>query len=100
MELLLITNKKGGMHMHEDFRLNLIRMTLLKEAESNHLHLDQLDVLFEDKGLGSVSRQLIHDQLEHLQGEAFLKKLSATEYQLSNKGRTEIDLVKTAIDKF
>ena len=88
------------MHTHEDFKLNLIQMTLLKEAESNHLHLNQLEFLFENKALGSVSRPLIHDQLEHLQGEAFLKKLSATEYQVTNKGRTEIDQVKAAIDKF
>lgn len=86
--------------MHEDFRLNLIRMTLLKEAASSHLHLDLLVDLFEDKNLGSVSRQLIHDQLEHLQKETLLKKLSATEYQLSNKGRLEIDQVKAALDKF
>lgn len=86
--------------MHDDFRLNLIRMTLLKEAEKNHLHLDKLDVLFEDKGLDTVSRQLIHDQMEHLQEERLLKKLSATEYQLTNEGRQEVVEVKEAIAKF
>lgn len=86
--------------MHDDFRLNLIRMTLLKEAKSQNLQLDQLDVLFDDKGLGTVSRQMIHDEMEHLQEETYLKKLSATEYQITNQGQLEIDEVIEVIEKF
>lgn len=86
--------------MHDDFRLNLIRMTLLKEARNNHLYLDKLDVLFNDKGLGTVSRKLIEDQMIHLQEEDYLEKLSSTEYQITNEGRIEIDEVIQAIKNF
>ena len=86
--------------MHDDFRLNLIRMTLLKEASKHHLFLDKLDVLFHDKELGTVSRKQIEDQMIHLQEENYLKKLSATEYQITNEGRLEIDEVNKAIEKF
>ena len=86
--------------MHEDFRLNLIRMTLLKEAEKNHLFLDKLDVLFEDKGLGTVSRHLIQDEMNHLRDEFYLQQLSTVEYQITDEGRQEYQEVKEAIDKF
>lgn len=86
--------------MHEDFRLNLIRMTLLKEAEKNHLFLDKLDVLFEDKGLGTVSRHLIQDEMNHLRDEFYLQQLSTVEYQITDEGRQEYHEVKEAIDKF
>ena len=86
--------------MHEDFRLNLIRMTLLKEAEKNHLFLDKLDVLFEDKGLGTVSRHLIQDEMNHLRDELYLQQLSTVEYQITDEGRQEYKEVKEAIDKF
>lgn len=99
MEKPLNKNERR-IQMHDDFRLNLIRMTLLKEAKTNNLHLDQLDVVFDNKGLGTVSRQVIHDEMEHLQAETYLKKLSATEYQITSRGQKEIDEVLEAIELF
>ena len=86
--------------MHDDFRLNLIRMTLLKEADQNHLYLDKLDTLFENKGLGTISRHLMLEEMNHLKDELFLKQLSDVEYQITDKGRQEFMAVKKAIEKF
>lgn len=86
--------------MHEDFRLNLIRMTLLKEADKGHLYLDKLDTLFEGKALGTVSRHLMLEQMDYLKDELYLKQLSDVEYQITNEGRQKFLAAQEVIEKF
>lgn len=86
--------------MHSDFRLNLVRMNLLKKSESKSLKVDNLVSFFEDKAIDNLSKDEIIDQLEHLRSENYLYQVSEDEYRITDEGKKEIIEVKKAIEKF
>lgn len=86
--------------MHSDFKNNFIRFHLLKEAEKNVLKASDFNNYFEVRSVKNVSNEDIISQLEHLESEDFLRKLSDDEYEVTNSGRKEFLEVRHAIQKF
>ena len=76
--------------MHDDFQLNLIRFNLLMKAESEPLKVDRLEAFFKDKELKNVTKDIIKRELEHLNSENLLFKISEREYEISELGRQEL----------
>ena len=85
--------------MHDDFQLNLIRFNLLMKAESEPLKVDRLEAFFKDKELKNVTKDIIKRELEHLNSENLLFKISEREYEISELGRQELKELKRAIEK-
>ena len=85
--------------MHDDFQLNLIRFNLLMKAESEPLKVDRLEAFFKDKELKNVTKDILIRELEHLNSENLLFKISEREYEISELGRQELKELKKAIEK-
>ena len=85
--------------MHDDFQLNLIRFNLLMKAEREPLKVDRLEAFFKDKELKNVTKDILKRELEHLNSENLLFKISEREYEISELGRQELKELKRAIEK-
>ena len=69
------------------------------KAESEPLKVDRLEAFFKDKELKNVTKDIIKRELEHLNSENLLFKISEREYEISELGRQELKELKKAIEK-
>lgn len=86
--------------MHGDFKNNLIRFHLLKEARNKEIKVENFTDFFDNKAIHNVAKEEVERQLKHLSGEGFLAKTSDLNYNITDAGKEEIGEVEKALKKF
>ena len=86
--------------MHDDFRNNLIRISLLDQAEKNKINKDSVFGTLQAKGFYDIKEDEIEEHLKHLESENFLEKIDGDKYKTSEAGSKELYEVKDVIKNF
>ena len=71
--------------MHDDFRNNLIRISLLYQAEKNKINKDSVFGTLQAKGFYDIKEDEIEEHLKHLENENFLEKVDGDKYKTSDR---------------
>ena len=83
--------------MHDDFRNNLIRISLLDQAAKNKIDKESVSGTLQAKGFYDIKEDEIEEHIKHLERENFLEKIEGDKYQTSEEGSKELYEVKDII---
>ncbi len=86
--------------MHNDFRDNLIRISLLDQAEKNKIDKESVFGTLQARGFYDIKEDEIEEHLKHLEDENFLAKVEGDKYKTSQVGSKELSEVKDVIKNF
>ena len=84
--------------MHSDFRDNLIRITLLDQADMFKIDEELVFGTLQVKGFENITIEKIKEQINHLAKEKFLEETDEDKYIISEAGREELEEVKKILE--
>lgn len=86
--------------MHDDFRNNLIRISLLDQGEKNKIDKESVFGTLQARGFYDIKEDEIQKHLDHLESENFLEIIDGGKYKTSEAGSKEIAEVNDIIKNF